>query len=154
MKEKTRKSNPDERTQRTGEEEDPYSGEKNTDRPDFMPDSCDWRNRGILSDQDDQDRRCGGLYKGRSKAGCEEKGYVNNTVAYFLLSKIKQPELLPFIESYDVEINGPNTVTIHINEKKRAGCLLYNGKYVYFDKNGYALESSQKNLMMCLWLQA
>lgn len=97
-----------------------------------------------MSDQDDQDRRCGGLYKGRSKAGCEEKGYVNNTVAYFLLSKIKQPELLPFIESYDVEINGPNTVTIHINEKKRAGCLLYNGKYVYFDKNGYALESSQK----------
>ena len=25
-----------------------------------------------------------------------------------------------------------------------AGCLLYNGKYVYFDKNGYALESYEK----------
>ena len=60
------------------------------------------------------------------------------------MSKIRQPDLLPFIESYDVEINGPNTITIRVNEKKRAGCLLYNGKYVYFDKNGYALESSQK----------
>ena len=82
--------------------------------------------------------------KAEVKQAVKKKGYVSNTVAYFLLSKIKQPELLPFIESYDVEINGPNTVTIHINEKKRAGCLLYNGKYVYFDKNGYALESSQK----------
>ena len=31
-----------------------------------------------------------------------------------------------------------------LKEKKRAGCLLYNGKYVYFDKNGYALESYEK----------
>lgn len=74
----------------------------------------------------------------------KKKRYIGNTVAYFLMSKIRQPDLLPFIESYDVEINGPNTITIRVNEKKRAGCLLYNGKYVYFDKNGYALESSQK----------
>ncbi len=28
--------------------------------------------------------------------------------------------------------------------EKEAGCLQYNGKYVYFDKNGYALESYEK----------
>ena len=31
-----------------------------------------------------------------------------------------------------------------MKEKKRAGCLQYNGKYVYFDKKGYALESYEK----------
>ena len=72
------------------------------------------------------------------------KGYIGNTVAYFLISKVKQQNLKPFIESYEVEINSLNKITVHIHEKERAGCLLYNGKYVYFDKNGYALESSQK----------
>ena len=37
-----------------------------------------------------------------------------------------------------------NILPVKIKEKKRAGCLLYNGKYVYFDKNGYALESYEK----------
>lgn len=78
------------------------------------------------------------------KQAIKKKGYVGNTVAYFLISKFKQWDLKPFIDSYDVEISGPNTVTVHIHEKRRAGCLLYNGKYVYFDKNGYALESNQK----------
>ena len=48
-----------------------------------------------------------------------ENGYINNSVGY-------------------------NSITIHVKEKKRAGCLQYNGKYVYFDKNGYALESHEK----------
>lgn len=33
--------------------------------------------------------------KAEVKQAVKKKGYVNNTVAYFLLSKIKQPELLP-----------------------------------------------------------
>lgn len=73
-----------------------------------------------------------------------ENGYINNSVAYFLKCKIAAPDLLPFIESIHVKINKPDTITIEVKEKKRAGCLLYNGKYVYFDKNGYALESYEK----------
>ncbi len=73
-----------------------------------------------------------------------EKGYVDNSVAYYIKCKLSQPELLPFIESMSVELESPNKICIHVKEKKRAGCLEYNGRYVYFDKNGYALESYQK----------
>lgn len=78
------------------------------------------------------------------KKAVAENGYIDNSVAYFLKCKIAQPSLLPFIESIQVRVNTPDTITIHVKEKKRAGCLLYNGKYVYFDKNGYALESYEK----------
>lgn len=73
-----------------------------------------------------------------------ENGYINNSVAYYLKCKIAQPTLLPFIDSIHVNINAADSITIHVKEKKRAGCLQYNGKYVYFDKNGYALESYAK----------
>ena len=78
------------------------------------------------------------------KKAVAENGYIDNSVAYFLKCKIAPPDLLPFIESIHVSIDRPDTITVHVKEKKRAGCLLYNGKYVYFDKNGYALESYEK----------
>lgn len=77
------------------------------------------------------------------KKAVKEHEYVNNSIFYFLKSKIMPPKLLPFIESFDVEVVNANKIRLLINEKKRAGCLLYNGKYVYFDKEGYALESHQ-----------
>ena len=73
-----------------------------------------------------------------------ENGYIGNSVAYYLKCKLAAPKLLPFIDSIQVSINAPDSITIHVKEKKRAGCLQYNGKYVYFDKNGYALESYEK----------
>lgn len=78
------------------------------------------------------------------KQAVKRNGYIGNSVAYFLKSYLFQPKLLPFIESFSVELENPNTIKIHVNEKKRAGCLAYNGKYVYFDKSGYALESYGK----------
>ena len=78
------------------------------------------------------------------KKAVVENGYIDNSVAYFLKCKIASPDLLPFIDSIHVRINRPDTITVEVKEKKRAGCLLYNGKYVYFDKNGYALESYEK----------
>ena len=73
-----------------------------------------------------------------------ENGYINNSVAYYLKCKFAAPKILPFVDSIYVSINAPDSITIHVKEKKRAGCLQYNGKYVYFDKNGYALESYEK----------
>ena len=77
------------------------------------------------------------------KKAVVENGYIDNSVAYFLKCKIASPDLLPFIDSIHVRINRPDTITVEVKEKKRAGCLLYNGKYVYFDKNGYALYFSR-----------
>lgn len=86
------------------------------------------------------------------KKAVVENGYIDNSVAYFLKCKIAAPDLLPFIDSIHVKINRPDTITVEVKEKKRAGCLLYNGKYVYFDKNGYALESYEKNMTTFHWL--
>ena len=74
----------------------------------------------------------------------KKNGYIDNSVAYLIKSRIFQPKLLPFIESFQVELEKPDIIRIHVKERKRAGCLAYNGKYVYFDKNGYALESYEK----------
>ena len=65
-------------------------------------------------------------------------------VGYYLKCKFVTPKILPFVDTIYVSINAPDSITIHVKEKKRAGCLQYNGKYVYFDKNGYALESHEK----------
>ena len=73
-----------------------------------------------------------------------ENGYINNSVGYYLKCKFATPKILPFVDTIYVSINAPDSITIHVKEKKRAGCLQYNGKYVYFDKNGYALESHEK----------
>ena len=73
-----------------------------------------------------------------------ENGYIDNSVAYYLKCRFAAPTLLPFVDSISVSINAPDSITIHVKEKKRAGCLQYNGKYVYFDKKGYALESYEK----------
>lgn len=78
------------------------------------------------------------------KKAVAENGYIDNSVAYYLKCKFKAPKLLPFIDSIRVSITAPNSITVHVKEKKRAGCLKYDGKYVYFDKKGYALESYSK----------
>ncbi|WP_443770445.1 cell division protein FtsQ/DivIB [Anaerostipes sp.] len=73
-----------------------------------------------------------------------QKHYVKNTIGYYIQASLFKPEMLPFLNSIDVEITGPNTITLHVHEKKRAGCLQYNGEYVYFDKNGQLLESNSE----------
>lgn len=78
------------------------------------------------------------------KKAVVENGYIGNSVVYYFKSKLIQPTLLPFIDSIRVSINAPDSITIHVKEKKRAGCIKYDGTYVYFDKNGYALESGEK----------
>ena len=87
------------------------------------------------------------------KKAVVENGYIDNSVAYFLKCKIASPDLLPFIDSIHVRINRPDTITVEVKEKKRAGCLLYNGKYVYFDKMVMHWKAMKRNMTMFHWLQ-
>lgn len=73
-----------------------------------------------------------------------ENGYINNSVAYYLKMQIcssKDSSVCRF-DLCEYQCSGFN----HDPRKreKESGCLQYNGKYVYFDKNGYALESYEK----------
>lgn len=83
--------------------------------------------------------------EGEIAAALKQNTYVGNGLVLYLQNKISPIKTLPFVESVDISLQGTNQVTVQVNEKKRAGCLNYNGKYVYFDKEGYALEIYEKH---------
>ena len=49
---------------------------------------------------------------------------------------------IPFIEKMSVDIMAPDTIKIIVYEKAVAGYIEYLGKYMYFDKDGIILETS------------
>jgi cell division protein FtsQ len=53
---------------------------------------------------------------------------------------------MPFVENISIQIDQPTSITIKVHENLRAGCISYAGKYVYFDKDGYALEVMDERL--------
>lgn len=49
---------------------------------------------------------------------------------------------VPFLDAMDVDILTPDTIKITVYEKALAGYVKYMNTYVYFDKDGYVVESS------------
>ena len=49
---------------------------------------------------------------------------------------------IPFIQSMDVEVVNRNTIKISVYEKNLAGYVEYLGQYMYFDKDGVIVETS------------
>lgn len=49
---------------------------------------------------------------------------------------------IPFIQSMDVDVIDRNSIKITVYEKKLAGYVEYLGKYMYFDKDGVVVETS------------
>jgi cell division protein FtsQ len=56
--------------------------------------------------------------------------------------KDKSIDDIPFIEKIDVQIVDKDTVRISVYEKAVAGYVVYLGSYLYFDKDGVIVESS------------
>ncbi len=57
----------------------------------------------------------------------------------FLLSEKKE---LPFIEKYTASLTGLDSAEILVYEKEIIGCVARMGSYLYFDSDGYIVESS------------
>lgn len=72
--------------------------------------------------------------------------YIPNTVLLKIRNYFFPIHTMPFVDWIDVIIKDRNTVTIDVHEQTRAGCIEYADKYVYFDKDGYALEVMDKRL--------
>lgn len=51
---------------------------------------------------------------------------------------------IPFVETIDITIADPNTVRINVYEKTLAGYVQYLGRYMYFDKDGIIVETSEE----------
>ena len=52
-------------------------------------------------------------------------------------------ENIPFVSTIEVEILSPDTVRIRVYEKSFAGYVSYLGRYMYFDRDGTIVESSE-----------
>ncbi|MEG1848435.1 MAG: FtsQ-type POTRA domain-containing protein [Lachnospiraceae bacterium] len=57
--------------------------------------------------------------------------------------KSKSIENVPFVEKMDVTILSADTIEITVYEKALAGYVEYLGRYMYFDKDGIIVESSE-----------
>ncbi len=68
----------------------------------------------------------------------------DNTAVIWLKDKLGLYEDLPFIREHDIDITGRNTVKIQVYEKSLIACFYYMGQYIYFDKDGLILETSDK----------
>lgn len=73
-----------------------------------------------------------------------EGRYGNNSLLLSLKYKDKGIDNIPFIETMDVTIEAKDTVRITVYEKAIAGCVAYLGRYVYFDKDGIVVETSEE----------
>lgn len=64
----------------------------------------------------------------------------------YLSVKYKNKEItnVPFIETMSVKIVSPDTIRITVYEKALAGYVEYLGRYMYFDRDGIVVESSEK----------
>ena len=51
-------------------------------------------------------------------------------------------ENIPFVDVMDVTILSPDTIKISVYEKALAGYIKYLDAFMYFDKDGYVVESS------------
>lgn len=55
----------------------------------------------------------------------------------------REMEDIPFVSAIEVEILSPDTVRIRVYEKSFAGYVSYLGRYMYFDRDGTIVESSE-----------
>ena len=66
----------------------------------------------------------------------------NNSLYLSFRYKNKSITGVPFIAAMDVTILAPDTIRISVYEKSIAGYIEYLGRYIYFDKDGTVVESS------------
>lgn len=66
----------------------------------------------------------------------------NNSLYLSMKYKNREMEDIPFLDAMDVKVLAPDTIKITVYEKALAGYVKYMDTYVYFDKDGYVVESS------------
>jgi cell division protein FtsQ len=70
-------------------------------------------------------------------------GLKDNSLLLSMQYRNKSIKDIPFVETMDVEIVDKNAIRINVYEKALAGCVEYLGQFMYFDREGIIVESSQ-----------
>ena len=53
---------------------------------------------------------------------------------------------IPFIEKYEIEYVDSHSARIIVHEKRVTGCVIVMGRYMFFDKDGIVVETSDTKL--------
>lgn len=70
-------------------------------------------------------------------------GFLGNNSLYLSLKyRNKGIEGVPFVDTMDVKVLAPDTIKIIVYEKVLTGYVRFMDTYMYFDKDGYVVESS------------
>lgn len=72
------------------------------------------------------------------------EGMLNNSLYLSVVYRNKEIKDIPFVEMMDVEIVSNHTIRINVYEKALAGCVNYLGNYMYFDREGIVVETSDR----------
>lgn len=67
-----------------------------------------------------------------------------NPFVFWFTSRFKEHVEIPFVEAYDVELDGLSNFNVTFYEKSLVGYVEYMGSYKYFDKDGIVVESSSR----------
>lgn len=70
--------------------------------------------------------------------------FANNSLLLSLRYRDKSISGVPFVEKMDVSVLDSHTVKIDVYEKSLAGYVEYLERYMYFDRNGIIVESSDE----------
>lgn len=71
-----------------------------------------------------------------------DSAFGKNSIYLSMKYHNKEITTIPFIETMTVRIVNPTTVRITVYEKAMAGFVEYMGRFIYFDKDGTVVESS------------
>ncbi len=73
--------------------------------------------------------------------------FGNNSVYLSIKYKDKGVENIPFVDVMNVEVLAPDTIKIMVYEKALAGYIEFMDSFMYFDRDGYMVETSNARTM-------
>lgn len=73
-----------------------------------------------------------------------QNGKMDNTLVIYGMTRFRPITGIPFIDKITVTLTSPNDLEVNVYEKAIAGCVEDMGKYIYFDRDGYILESREE----------
>ncbi len=76
----------------------------------------------------------------------------NNSLYLSFKYKNKGVEDVPFVDVMDVSVLSPDTIRITVYEKSLAGYIEFMDSYMYFDRDGYIVETSNVKTVGVPWI--
>ncbi len=74
-------------------------------------------------------------------------GYWDRNTIVCLYNSIRgKKKEIPFVDDYKIVLKSPFDCELRFYEKKPVGCIKYMSNYMYFDKDGMMIESSDRRL--------